>query len=272
MVDDEGGSGSGGLHAGVRHEVQHSLVALMADADEHGQRHLCHSRCERVGVEIGQVAGGASTTDDHDAVPPLSLVGDGSQGRQYALFHIGALHHGREELHVEAEAVVVVCQLVAEVTVARRTCRRDHRNALQQQRQRQLAVVLQNAVGLQLRQNLAAPLGQVAQRERGVDVDDIQRVTVELVEGYGHQNPHLHACPQPFACGTLEEGGYHIIGSRPHGPARASNEASPRGILLHELHIEMAVLCQPRLAELRFQPVFAVEALLHDRAHQTVQF
>ena len=80
MVDEEGGSGRGGLHAGVGDEVQDGLVALMADAHDDGQGHLRDGSSEVIAVEVGEVAGGTAATDDDSAVPAVGLVGNGGEG------------------------------------------------------------------------------------------------------------------------------------------------------------------------------------------------
>ena len=135
VVDEEGGSGGWGLDARVGYGIEHRLVALMADAHDDGQRHLCYGGCKGVAVEIGQVAGGTAATDDDDAVPSVGLGGDGCERCQHALFDVGSLHDGGEETHLEVEAVVVVSQLVAEVAIAGSTGRRDYGDAFDEARQ-----------------------------------------------------------------------------------------------------------------------------------------
>ena len=142
MLDDEGRSCRGSLDSRMSHIVEHRLVAFVPDARQHRQRKERYAGSQLVAVEVAQVATRSPTPNDDDKVslsPNLPRRGGFSQiclsalgeterdclGLHYcfeccddALGHSFALHDGREELHVEVEAIVVLLQLMAEVAVA----------------------------------------------------------------------------------------------------------------------------------------------------------
>ena len=68
MSDKEGSSCRRGFHPRMAHHVEHTLIALMADAGDDWQREISHVLSQGKGVETGKVAGGTSTADDDHTV------------------------------------------------------------------------------------------------------------------------------------------------------------------------------------------------------------
>ena len=68
MVDEEGGSGSRGLHPLVGHHIEDGLVAVVAYASDDGQGEVGDVLGQKQGVEARHVAGSTTASDDDDAV------------------------------------------------------------------------------------------------------------------------------------------------------------------------------------------------------------
>ena len=190
-IDEERGHGCRRLEARMGHDVDHRVVAFVADAGDDGQGELCAVGGQGVGVEAAEVGRGATAADDDDDVEGLADGIDAIQRGDDARLRSLALHEGGVEPDVEREAILVAEQLVGEVLVARGRGGRDDGDALWPCWERQGAVEVEDTVGLQLPDDLLAPSHQVAHRERGVDVVDGQGEAVQLVKVDGHAHEHL---------------------------------------------------------------------------------
>ena len=112
------------------HEVDHRVVAFVADAGDDGQGELCAVGGQGVGVEAAEVGRGATAADDDDDVEGLADGIDAIQRGDDARLRSLALHEGGVEPDVEREAILVAEQLVGEVLVARGRGGRDDGDAL----------------------------------------------------------------------------------------------------------------------------------------------
>ena len=107
-IDEEGGHGRGCLEAGVSHEVDHRVVAFVADAGDDGQGELRAVGGEGVGVEAAEVGCGAAAADDDDGIEGIAVRVNPIQGGDDAGLGALALHEGGVELDIKREAVFVV--------------------------------------------------------------------------------------------------------------------------------------------------------------------
>ena len=118
MLDKEGGSSRGCLDPGVCHIIKYRLVTFVSDACHHGNGELCDDGCQQITVKVAQVSCGTTSAYDDHYIPLGVLVGHSLQGSRHRLFHTGSLHDGREESYVESQSIVVVCHLIAEISIA----------------------------------------------------------------------------------------------------------------------------------------------------------
>ena len=132
------------------------------------------------GVESAEVGSAAATTDDDHTVE--RLVVDTLKGSDDALFYPFALHDGREQLCFEQKTIGVVCQLVTEVAIAGCRLAGDHGDALTEQGELQLFLEVENALGLELTDNLLALARHVAKGVGGINVIDDPREPIGLVK------------------------------------------------------------------------------------------
>ncbi len=142
----------------------------MPDAGYNGQGEIRHVLGERKGVETGEVARRAATTDNHHAVPAVTFGIDTVEGCYHALLHSLALHGGREEFGAERKTVFVVGELVTEVAVARRRSTRHHGDALAEHGQGEFFLQVEHALLFQRAHYLHALAHHVAHGIVGVDV------------------------------------------------------------------------------------------------------
>ena len=171
----------------MRDQVEHRLVALVADADDDLQRVSGDGEGDVAVVEPREV--GARTAAAHDAqdVEVRGVVGEPLQAGEHRRLQLGALHLDRHERHVEAAARFL--QVAEEVVPAVGVGAGQHADAQRRQREAELAVAFVQAELQQFAQHLFARQRQLAERERRVDVlrDDLQaagaRVVVELDQG-----------------------------------------------------------------------------------------
>ena len=118
MVHKQLGSRRRCLHMSESHEVEHSLVTVMSDAGDDGERKVGHVLRQGKRIEAGEVAGGATATDYHHTVIPFLHLIYGVQRFHHASLHSLALHHRREKADIEPIASGIVMELSAEVAEA----------------------------------------------------------------------------------------------------------------------------------------------------------
>ena len=208
VVDEEGGSSSGGLYPHVTHHVEDTLVTVVADAGDNGDGEVGDvlSQCQR--IETAHVA----RCTDHRVENELSIIHCplstiyALQRIYDALFHTLALHRGREETCLEAETVGVISQLVAEVAVTSGSLGRNHGDALAEERQVQFLLEIEDTFGLQLPDDLLTFAGHVAEGVGGVDVGDNPREAESLMELRVDLQQYFHAGMEPLTGDALEPG------------------------------------------------------------------
>ena len=255
------------------HVVEHRLVALMPDASQHRQGIECDASCQLVAVEVAQVAACSPTPDDDNEVEVMVWGGKNLfEGTDDACGHLFALHDCREKLYVEVEAVVVLLKLIAEVAV---TCCRSAAydcDSPEQPRQRQALVVVEDAVFFELHENLASALCEVAQGESRIDVEDIERESVLLMEVDLDQQLHLQSLPKHLATLLLEAKPQDVVVPCPASDARSCHDAVALLVLLDKFSVEVASegWCAD-IAQFAHHPIGVVEARLDDLVHQVVQ-
>ena len=123
-----------------------------------------------------------------------------------ALFYALALHDGREELGAEGEGRVG--QLVAEVAVAGSRRATDDGDTQAEQGQVEAFLEVEDALFLELADNLLTAAGLVAKGIGGVNVADNPREAVSLVELGRDTEQHLHAGRESLARRALKMGAY----------------------------------------------------------------
>ena len=101
----------------MRHNVKHTLVALMSDSCYYRQRELGAVVGKVVCIEAAQLACCASATYYNDNIPHINIGSYTVQSRYYTLLHSAALHRRGEKMRIENKAVPVTGQLVAEIAV-----------------------------------------------------------------------------------------------------------------------------------------------------------
>ena len=272
MVDQESRSRRGSLHPRMRHGINHRVVALVPDAGDDRQRELCAGRRQQVRVETRKVAGGAPAPDNDHHIPTVVFRHDGIQSRKDGLLHPLALHDGGKQTGRETESVFISQQLVAEIAVARRRGGRNDRNPVGQQRHGERLVVVQDAVGLQLRQYLPPQPCQVAQSIGGVNVPHRQRIAVKFMERHRDLHQHLQPRRQRSSRLALEHRFEQAVRPRPDHATRLGHQIPPALVLLHELHITVPVVSLAHLAQFGLQPIFIGERTFHHAPHKVVQF
>ncbi len=125
VVNEEGCNGSRCFQMGVGNIVEDSLVALVANACDDGKRHLGNANSKGIGIEIAEIAGGATSTDDGHNIPLVCLLGYLLQCLDDGLLYPTALHDSGEELDNKMKTKVVVLELVTEVPIASRRLTAD---------------------------------------------------------------------------------------------------------------------------------------------------
>ena len=144
-------------------------------------------------------------------------------------------------------------------------------HAAQESRQDELLIVVQDAVDLQLRQYLASASCHVAQCEGGVDVLDVERKAVLLVEGDAHQQLHLHSALQRLPRLVLKTKTQEIIGTSPAVHSGSRYNRLRLIIFLYELSIEMPAVACRGIGEFALNPVLVVQRRREHRADDMVQ-
>ena len=136
-LDEVGGHGGGRFQGQVGRQVHHGLVALVADAGEHGQRKRAHGRRQPEIIE-GQQIGLRAPAPDNDHGLELAAPGpDGVEGGPDAGRRAFALHGGREQ--GEGEIVGRFLELLHEILPAGRRGRGNNGHPLHPDGQRQPA-------------------------------------------------------------------------------------------------------------------------------------
>lgn len=185
-VDEKSSSGSRSLDAGVRHHVEYGVVAFVAYAHNHRQGEVGDIHGKVVAVEAVEVGSAtASSYDDHKVEEFLMAV-DAVEGSYDRLLGGSTLHGSREEVGIEADTVVVVAELMAEVAISCSVLCAHDGNALGQKRDVDLLVHVDDALVVQSLDDLLTAQSQFAQGEARVDIDNVEREPVSLV--------HLHLC------------------------------------------------------------------------------
>ena len=147
----------------------------MPDADNDRQGEHGDGGGEVVVVKCRQVAGGAAAAYQHHTVVGICHRSDVAQGFDDGGRCLVALHHRREQAHIEAQAIGVVEQLVNEIPISGGSgCRYDG-DALGYCRTRQFAIVIDDTRGGEALNHLGSASQQLAQGVLGVDVGDGRR-------------------------------------------------------------------------------------------------
>ena len=215
IVDEMLGGGCRRLHACERHHVEHTLVTLMTDTGNDGQREVGYVLCQGECVEARHIARGTSAAYYHHGVEVVHALVYASEGGYHALLHGFALHDGAEELHLIYISCLIVVQLAAEVAVAGCSFARYDGYALCEHRQPQLFLQVEHAFCLQLSHYLLPAPCQVAHGVLGIDVAHYPREAVGGMKLRTHAQQHLHASVQPLTSDALELGAQQRPSRRP---------------------------------------------------------
>ena len=272
VLKDESSSRRRSLDRGMRHMVEHRLVAVVPHTYYNRQRMLSHACCQGIGVVVGKVARGTTATYYHHGIPAVGLVGYLHQCGRDALRHMLPLHYGRKELHTEGQPPLVFQQLAAEVAITSRRGTGHHGNALEQGGHGQVLVVVDDAVLLQLVQYLLPATCLVAQGVGAVYVDDIKCIAIEFAKGDFHLQEHLYAGTQALPRLCLETKGKHIVDTRPDGDAGLCHYGTAEFVLLHQFAIEMSAISCPALQQFAMHPIGILGTPLYEGAHYGIEF
>jgi len=176
------GSCSRSLYPGMGNHIQNRIIPLVTDACDDGQRELGNICRQCVGIETRQVGSRPSSTNNHHHIELLHSFVNGIESGNDTLLHPLALHDSRKEFGAETISPGIVRQLIAEVAIASRRSRGNHRHPLGQHRHLQLLVQINNPLYFQLPEDfLALPL-HVAHRISGIDVEHSERIAIEFVK------------------------------------------------------------------------------------------
>ena len=181
------------------------------------------------------------------------------------------MHDGGEEPCIEHQMVGVGFQLVAEIPIA--CCRggRDDGNALQGEGQGEFFVHLVYALLTKPVQDFLTAAGHVAKGVGGVDVENVEGISVQFVEGDLHLYKHLHSSGQGSACLTQEVGTDIVPAACPDLPPGFGDESALQRVFLNKFQIAMSAAFR-RFAEFGLQPVGVMEVIVECPANGIVQF
>ena len=241
--DEPSGDGRRGFKCRVGHHVRDARILVVADAREDRQGKLGDVGAEAVGIETVQVAGRPAAPDQYDRIEIVHAVGHGVECRHDRILGTGALHESVEKR--QGESIGTFAQLLAEILIARCLAARNDGDTLYYLRQRIFAVDVPDSFALEpLDGDLPLSL-HVAQREGRVDVQDVERETVQFVVGDHHPGQDADACGQ-----SLTRFGLEIAGDA--GVSRAPDDRPG----LRERHAVVATLfdqfevAMPRIVDL----------------------
>ena len=224
-----------------------------------------------IGVEAGEVGHGSSAADDDHHVPLVGLIGNLLKGRKDAFLYILSLHDGGEKLHGKAEMIRIVPQMMAEVAITGSGGRADNGNALRERRKGKALVVMQDAVLVEPSQDFPSLLCQASQGVRRVNVRDVERIAVGLVEGELHLEQHPQSGTQFLSALLKEAQPQDVILPRPAMDSRPCQHVAAVSVLLYDFAIEMAVASLACLAQFPHDPQRVGEGLFHGIAHQGIE-
>lgn len=92
QVEEEGGYGGGRFEAGMRHGINHGVVAFVPDAGKDGQGKLCHVGSKEVGIETSEVAHGSAAANDDNGIPFFDFSCNVVECGNHAAFCFLSLH------------------------------------------------------------------------------------------------------------------------------------------------------------------------------------
>ena len=254
----------------MRHAVGHRVVALVADACKHWEGKLRHAGSQQIGVETAQFAHRAAAAYNNHSVPVFQFACHGIKGFDDAFLHLFALHGGGEEFGGEVKTGLF--ELSAKVAVT--GCRGCgyHGDALREPRQFELLIEREHAVFAQLRQDFAPPPLHVAKGIIRVDVDDVQRKAVHLMEGCRGPYEHFQARLQPLSRCLLKPRAEQVVGAAPDIGPCLGDKLDAGCIFLYKFEIAVPIGGNAHFAHFRHNPIGLVERLFQNAAHQIVQF
>ena len=137
---------------------------------------------------------------------PMCFLKDAVQRRDDALLHLFALHDGWEKVDGKAETIFVVFQLADKVAVAGSSGSRDDCDALGKKWNLQFALQVEDALFLQLADNLLPLAGHIADGVGGVYVRHNPGEAERLVELGVHPEQHFQSGSQRLVCSSHEGG------------------------------------------------------------------
>ena len=273
MVDKESRNGGRCLQMRMGYVVEYGLITLVPNARDYGNGHLRNTCRQGIGIEIGEVAGGSTTTNDDHYIPLFGHFGNLLQGGNHTLLHPTALHDRRVKAGMEVESVVVVFQLIAEVTITGSSSATDHSDAPKYRRQRQRLIIVQDAIGFQLTKNLLTPQSHVAQRIGRVDIHNVQAIAILRMEYDFHLQHDGKSGTEGLARHGFELTQKRTIGSSPTGDTRLCQECPVvTFVALHQFTVEVATVCRSSLAQFSLHPITVGQSDRQCFADERVEF
>ena len=130
--------------------------------------------------------------------------------------------------------------MIREILITRSRGGGDDGDALGQEWDGEGAVEVEDAIGLQLPNDLLASAHHVAHGEGGVDVVDGEGEAVEGVELDGDAHEHFQAGGEGAAGLFLEVGAEHAEAAGPDGAARPGGDLAGVFVFLDELQVAVA--------------------------------
>lgn len=102
----------------VGNMIKYRLVTFVSDTGYDRQRHLGNASGQGIRVEVTQVTGRSTTSNDDYNIPLVCLVSNLLERCNDRLLYPTSLHESGEEFELEAIAIIVVLNLLAEIAIA----------------------------------------------------------------------------------------------------------------------------------------------------------
>ena len=271
-VDEKSSSGSRSLDTGVRHHVEYGIVAFVTNSHNHRQREIGDIDSKVVAVEAVEVGSATTTANDDHQVEEILMAVYTVESSDDRLFGSSTLHGSSEEVSIEADTIVVVAELVAEVAISGSILCAHDSDALGQERDVDLLVHVDDALIVQPLDDLLPTQSQFAQSEARVDIDNVEREPISLVHLHHHAHQNLHSGREPLASHRLERLPAQHPSVAPYRSPCPCHDGIAARRILDEFEIAVPIGCRPDLRDLSHHPIMVIEGRIDHLRNAPVQF
>ena len=255
----------------MRHDIQHTLITLVAYTCYYWQRELRTVVGQVIRIEAREFARGTTATYNHHHIPAVNALGNAVERGYYALLYTIALHGRLKKTGIENEAVPVSGKLVAEIAITGSRCRRYHSYLLRQQREWQLLVETYHALIGKALYHHHALARHVADCIRRLNITHVERIAVQFMKAHRHLQQHLQARCERLPRLLQEVWAQQRIYTRPHGTPGLGHKLLCHIIALHKLYVTMSRTRLTHLTELASHPIARRQPLAHGATHHIVE-